>query len=316
MGRLTARAPARALAASGAGEGIARRLLDRLDPHAWWLFPLPVVAFCAFIAFFPVGYTLYLSVHHWVSTDAIRFVGFSNYWEDVVTSPAFYRAAGLTAYFTLVALGIQMALGVAIAVMIHRDFPGKGLVRTIYLFPMMATPVAVAMIWMMMYNPTSGVLNHFLEVAGLPPQLWLSDRRSVIPSLILLDTWQWTPLVVLITLAGLAALPLEPYESARIDGATAVQVFRYLTLPLLRPTLVVAALFRSIDLLKTFDIIYATTGGGPGTASQTLNLFIYQTSFRDNRFGQGAAMVTIFVALVLGVALIFGRVRRAAGDLA
>jgi multiple sugar transport system permease protein len=309
-------APPRAVTAPAVGEGAGRRLFDRLDPHAWWLFPLPVVVFCAFIALFPVGYTLYLSVHHWVSTDVVRFVGFRNYWQDVFTSPAFYRAAGLTAYFSVVALGIQMVLGVAIAVVINRDFPGKGLVRTIYLFPMMATPVAVAMIWMMMYNPTSGVLNYFLEGVGLPPQLWLSDRRSVIPSLILLDTWQWTPLVVLITLAGLAALPLEPFESALIDGATPAQVFRYVTLPLLRPTLVVAALFRSIDLLKTFDIIYSTTGGGPGTASQTLNLFIYQTSFRDNLFGQGAAMVTIFVALVLGVALIFGRFRRAAGDLA
>lgn len=288
-----------------------RGLLDRLDAQAWWLFPLPVVLFCAFIALFPLGYTFYLSFHQWVSTDTLRFLGFRNYVESVFTSPAFLHATILTFYFTFVALGIQMVVGVAIAIVINREFWGQGLVRTIYLFPMMATPVAVAMIWMMMYNPTSGVLNFLLEQVGLPAQQWLADSKTVIPSLILLDTWQWVPLIVLISLAGLAALPPEPYESAVIDGASPWQVLRFITLPLLRPTIMVAALFRSIDLLKTFDIIYSTTGGGPGRASETLNLYIYQTSFRDNLYGKGAAMVTVFLAIVLGVSLLLARFRRA-----
>ncbi|HWU37465.1 MAG TPA: sugar ABC transporter permease, partial [Candidatus Acidoferrum sp.] len=282
------------------GSGRIRNLLDRLDSQAWWLFPLPIVLFCAFIALFPLGYTLYLSFHQWVSTDTLRFLGLRNYIESVFTSPAFLHATALTFYFTFVALGIQMVVGVTIAIVINREFLGQGFVRTIYLFPMMATPVAVAMIWMMMYNPTSGVLNFLLEQVGLPPQQWLADSRTVIPSLILLDTWQWVPLIVLICLAGLAALPPEPYESAVIDGANPWQVLRFITLPLLRPTIMVAALFRSIDLLKTFDIIYSTTGGGPGRASETLNIYIYQTSFRDNLYGKGAAMVTVFMAIVLG----------------
>jgi len=291
--------------------GGVRRLLDRLDAHAWWLFPLPIILFCAFIALFPLGYTLYLSFHQWVNTDTLRFLGFRNYVDSVFRNPQFHRAAALTFYFTFIALGIQILIGVAIAIVINREFMGKGLVRTIYLFPMMATPVAVAMIWMMMYNPTSGVFNYLLEAIGLPPLQWLADSKTVIPSLILLDTWQWVPLIVLISLAGLAALPPEPYESALIDGASARQILRYITLPLLRPTIMVAAIFRSIDLLKTFDIIYATTGGGPGTASETLNIYIYQTSFRDNLYGKGAAMVTIFLALVLGVSLLLARFRRA-----
>jgi multiple sugar transport system permease protein len=291
--------------------GALRRLLDRLDAHAWWLFPLPIVLFCAFIALFPLGYTLYLSFHQWVNTETQRFLGFGNYLDSVLRNPQFHRAAALTFYFTFIALGIQMVIGVAIAIVINRDFMGKGLVRTIYLFPMMATPVAVAMIWMMMYNPTSGVFNYLLETIGLPPLQWLADSKTVIPSLVLLDTWQWVPLIVLISLAGLAALPPEPYESALIDGASGWQILRYITLPLLRPTIMVAAIFRSIDLLKTFDIIYSTTGGGPGTASETLNIYIYQTSFRDNLYGKGAAMVTIFLALVLGVSLLLARFRRA-----
>ncbi|HWT78949.1 MAG TPA: sugar ABC transporter permease, partial [Candidatus Methylomirabilis sp.] len=219
------------------GSGRIRNLLDRLDSQAWWLFPLPIVLFCAFIALFPLGYTLYLSFHQWVSTDTLRFLGLRNYIESVFTSPAFLHATALTFYFTFVALGIQMVVGVTIAIVINREFLGQGFVRTIYLFPMMATPVAVAMIWMMMYNPTSGVLNFLLEQVGLPPQQWLADSRTVIPSLILLDTWQWVPLIVLICLAGLAALPPEPYESAVIDGANPWQVLRFITLPLLRPTI-------------------------------------------------------------------------------
>jgi multiple sugar transport system permease protein len=289
-----------------------RDLLDRLDAQAWWVFPLPVVLFCAFIAIFPLGYCFYLSFHQWVSTDTLRFIGFQNYFGSVFTSPAFLHATALTFYFTVVALGIQIVVGVAIALVINREFWGQGIVRTIYLFPMMTTPVAVAMIWMMMYNPTSGVLNFLLEQIGLPPQLWLSDSRTVIPSLILLDTWQWVPLIVLISLAGLSALPVEPYESAVIDGASSWQVLRYITLPLLRPTIMVAALFRSIDLLKTFDIIYSTTGGGPGQSSETLNIYIYQASFRDNLYGRGAAMVTVFLAIVLGVSLLLAKFRRAA----
>jgi len=296
----------------GNGSGRIRGLLDRLDSQAWWLFPLPIVLFCAFIALFPLGYTLYLSFHQWVSTDTLRFLGLRKYIESVFTSPAFLHAMALTFYFTFVALGIQMLVGVTIAIVINREFLGQGFVRTIYLFPMMATPVAVAMIWMMMYNPTSGVLNFLLEQVGLPPQQWLADSRTVIPSLILLDTWQWVPLIVLICLAGLAALPPEPYESAVIDGANPWQILRFITLPLLRPTIMVAALFRSIDLLKTFDIIYPTTGGGPGRASETLNIYIYQTSFRDNLYGKGAAMVTVFMAIVLGVSLLLARFRRAA----
>lgn len=299
------------MARDGTRRGV-RALLDRLDRHAWWLFPLPVVAFFLFIAVFPFAYTLYLSLHHWVRTDVLRWVGLRNYVDAVFTSAPFFQAAGLTLYFSVVALAVQMVLGVAIALAINREFPGKGLVRTIYLFPMMATPVAVGMIWTTMYSPTAGVLNHLLELVGLPPQLWLADGRTVIPSLILLDTWQWVPLITLISLAGLAALPAEPFESALIDGASPAQVLRHVTLPLLRPTLVVAALFRTIDLFKTFDIIYPTTGGGPGTASQTLNLYIYQTAFRDSLYGRGAAMVTVFLAMTLLVSLGLARVRRAA----
>jgi multiple sugar transport system permease protein len=134
----------------------------------------------------------------------------------------------------------------------------------------------------------------------------------VIPSLVLVDTWQWTPLIMLITLAGLAALPAEQYEAARIDGANRLQTFFYITLPLLRPTIMVAVLFRVIDALKQFDIIYVMTQGGPGNASETINLYLYQQGFSYFQMGYASSLVVVFFTLVVGVSFLFIRMRRAA----
>ena len=145
----------------------------------------------------------------------------------------------------------------------HREFPFRGVLRGIFIMPMMATPVAVALVWTMMFHPQQGVLNYLLSLVGLPPSLWVYSPTLVIPSLVLVEVWHWTPLVMLIVLGGLAALPTEPYESARLDGASEWQLFRYITLPLVAPFLVVAAVIRTIDALKTFDTIYVITRRRP-----------------------------------------------------
>lgn len=134
--------------------------------------------------------------------------------------------------------------------------------------PMMATPVAIALVWTMMFHPQLGVLNYLLSFIHIGPLEWIYNQSTVIPSLVLVETWQWTPLVMLIVLGGLAAVPREPYESAEIDGANAWQKFRYLTMPMIAPFLMIAVIIRSIDAVKSFDIIYAMTQGGPGTASR------------------------------------------------
>ena len=149
------------------------------------------------------------------------------------------------------------------ALIFHREFPFRGLLRAIFIMPMMATPVAVALVWTMMFHPQLGVLNYLLSLVGLPPSLWVYSPTLVIPSLVLVEIWHWTPLVMLIVLGGLAALPTEPYESARLDGATEWQLFRYITLPLVAPFLMVAAVIRTIDALKAFDTIYVITPGRP-----------------------------------------------------
>lgn len=213
-----------------------------------------------------------------------EWIGTENY-AALLKDTRFHAALERTAYFTLGALALQVALGLGMALLFNHNFVGRGVVRTLFLLPMVATPVAMSLIWMLILNPVDGVANWILETLGLPPQLWLNSAGSVLPTLILMDTWQWSPLVMLMILAGMTALPHEPFEAAAIDGASWWQSFRFLMLPMLRPTIMVALMFRSIDCLKTFDIIYGTTQGGPGFASETLNLYIYKTGFDYFRLG-------------------------------
>ena len=154
-----------------------------------------------------------------------------------------------------------------------------------------------------MFHPQLGVLNYLLSLVGIPPQAWVFHPASVIPSLVLVETWQWTPLVMLIVLGGLAAIPAEPYESAAIDGANALQQFRYITLPMIAPFLMVAVIIRTIDALKSFDIIYAITQGGPGTASETINLYLYSVAFAYYDVGYGSAIAVVFFVLVVALSL-------------
>ena len=164
---------------------------------------------------------------------------------------------------------------------------------------MMATPVAIALVWTMMFHPQLGVLNYLLTCIGLPPSSWVYNADTVIPTLVMVETWQWTPLVMLIVLGGIASLPIDPYEAAAIDGATGWQMFRYITLPLIQPFIIVATVMRIIDALKAFDIIFVITGGGPGTASETINMLLYQTAFGYYDLGYASAMVVVFFVLIM-----------------
>jgi multiple sugar transport system permease protein len=177
---------------------------------------------------------------------------------------------------------------------------------------MVATPVAISLVWLMMYDPATGVLGFALRSVGLPAIAWTSDPRWVIPSLVLVDVWQWTPLVALICMAGLAGLPSGPYEAATIDGASRWQTFWHITMPLLRPTIVVALLFRTIDTLKNFDTIWVISGGGPAFASETLNIYVYKMAFEYLNVGYASALLVIFFAIVLGTSLFLIKLRRGA----
>jgi multiple sugar transport system permease protein len=285
-----------------------------VERHPVLVFTLPAAVVVFVLTVFPVFYTLYMSLHSWFASSLTgpEFVGLQNFQRAFAQDERFRNAIWLTLYFTALATALQLVLGVSLALLLNRPFRGKGFFRSVFLLPMVATPVAIALVWMMMYNPTLGVMNYLAGLAGLGPYKWVSDVRIVIPALAVVDTWEWTPLITLITLAGLATLPLEPYESALIDGATPSQMFWRITLPLLRPTIVVALLFRAIDCLKTFDIIYVMTAGGPGFASETLNVYTFQVGLFYFHIGYASSLLVILFALVLGVSLLLIKVRRGA----
>jgi multiple sugar transport system permease protein len=282
--------------------------------HAQWLFPAPAVLLVAVLIVYPIAYTGWMSFQEWSASSLSppRFVGAANYTKILVGDARFREAVGRTIYFTLVAVAAETLLGVAMALLFNREFWGRGLLRTLAILPMVATPTAIALVFVMMYHPTLGVANYLASVAGLAPFRWTYSSQTALYALALVDIWQWTPLIMLIALAGLASLPREPYEAARLDGASPLQAFWHITLPLLRPALVVAILFRAIDALKTFDIIFVMTQGGPANASETINILLFNQAFSYFNMGYAASMAVALFALVMGASLLLIKVRRSA----
>ncbi|TBL76660.1 sugar ABC transporter permease [Paenibacillus thalictri] len=254
---------------------------------------------------FPILYTFRISFYEWSmsATSAPKWVGLDNYIQ-LVSDKRFWSATLTTINFTLIAVALETVLGVAVALLLFREFKGKSLAKTLMLLPMVATPVAMGLVWQLIYEPTIGAANSFLKLLGIPPQEWLASPSQVIPSLVIIDVWEWTPMISLIVMAGLATLPAEPYEAADVDGVRGWQKIAYITLPLLRPTIMAAALLRLIDALKTFDIIYATTQGGPNFKSETLNIYGYVLGFQYFKLGLASALIVLFFLLVLCLTLL------------
>lgn len=275
-----------------------------LEKNLRVIFPLPAVAFVVLMMIFPVVYTIMLSFTGWnlTSADSFRFSGLRSY-TRVFEEPRFLEAIGRTFSFTFLAVAVETVLGVALALILHRKFFGKGLVKTLLLLPLVATPVAIGIVWNLFYDPNIGLLNYLLKAVGLPGGEWVYASSTVLPALALVDVWQWTPMITLIALAGLAGLSSEPYESARVDGANSTQILFRITLPMLIPTILTAMILRSVDALKTFDIIYAMTGGGPGYSSETLNIMAFKYSFEYFRMGQASVILVTLFVVVLGFSL-------------
>ena len=265
-----------------------------------YIFPLPAVLFVFLLMIFPVTYTAVISFTDWTLTSGrpMKFVGFESYLK-IIKEPRFLEAMGRTFYFTIGAVVGETILGIAIALILNREFYGKNALKLILLLPLVATPVAVGIVFNLFYDPTIGFLNYVLSSLGLPQSGWVTAQKTVLPSLMLVDIWQWTPMIALIVMAGLAGLSSEPYESAKVDGATAVQTFFHITLPMVMPTILTAVILRAVDALKTYDIIYAMTGGGPGYSSETLNILAYKFSFEYFNLGQASSILVFLFFIVL-----------------
>jgi multiple sugar transport system permease protein len=281
------------------------------DRHFKWFYTAPAVLFMVVMMAFPILYTGRLSLYEWSmsSVMAPEWIGFDNY-AELMKSGRFRNSVRVTLIYTFVSLFFQTVLGVAIALLFERNFKGKTAVKTLFLLPMVATPVAIALVWVMIYQPTFGIANHVLRSLGLTPLAWLNSPQQVLPSLIIIEVWQWTPMVALIVMAGLTTIPSDLYEAAYVDGATAWRRIRHITLPLLFPTIMVAVMFRLVDLLKQIDLIYATTQGGPNYASETLNMYGYTLGFQFFNMGLASAMIILFFILVLAMVAIVNWIKR------
>lgn len=265
------------------------------------LLTAPALLAMVLVMGFPLLYLIYMSLHRWslVGFAAPSFVGGRNF-AALLDDPRFTGSLGRTAYFTVLGMVSNIPAGLGIALLLDQRFPGRDVLRALLILPMVATPAAMGLVWVVMLDPSLGIVRWLFGVVGVAaPPLWLSDPAWVIPTLAMVDAWMWTPMVALICGAGLAALPPEPFEAARVDGASAWQRFRFITLPLLAPTLLVAAMLRVMDLLKVIDIVYVMTGGGPGHASETMNLYNYLVALSYDKIGYGSAVALVLFALVL-----------------
>lgn len=296
MAPIVGRSRAAGRAASQAQGGYSRQRI-------YLRFLLPALVVIIAVIIFPWLYTIWMSMNDWQMGMQRSFTGLGNY-RMLATDSRFLETIPRTLYFTILGVVAPVVLGVFAAEVFHQRFPLRGVLRSVYILPMMTTPVAIALVFVMMYHPQLGILNYLLSLVGIPPQLWIYDKNTVIPALVLVETWQWTPLVMLIVLGGLAALPDEPYESALIDGASRWDMFRFITLPLIMPFLMVAIIIRSIDALKSFDIIFVMTQGGPGTASETINIYLYLQAFSFFNVGHASAVVVVFFVIIVAMAII------------
>jgi multiple sugar transport system permease protein len=309
----TPAAAAAVLTAAGAAAA-SGRLGRWAHRNARWLFPAPAVLLVAVIIAYPVFYTVWMSLQDWFASSLTppKLVGLANYRKILFGDPRFQVAVVRTLYFTTLVIAGETVAGVSMALLFNREFWGRGLLRTLAILPTVATPVAIGLVFVMMYHPTLGVANYLLSVLHLPPFKWTYSSGTALYAIALVDIWQWTPLIMLIALAGLASLPREPYEAAHIDGATALQAFWHITLPLLRPAIVVAILFRAIDAIKTFDIIFIMTQGGPANSTETINILLFNQAFSYFNMGYASSMAVALFAVVMGASLILIKLRRTA----
>jgi multiple sugar transport system permease protein len=247
-----------------------------------------------------------------LSNPKKTWVGFAHY-VNVITDPAFLQVAlPNTFLFMFASVTGALVIGLALAVLLNRRFRGQKLVQTVLLLPLMVAPVIAAIMVRWMFNDQFGIVNVILETIGLEGQPWMAQRWSAFGVILFTDIWLWTPWFTLLLLAGLQSLPKEPFEAAAIDGTTPLRVFRYLTLPMLRPVIVVCVVIRSIDAFRTFDIVWTLTGGGPARSTELFSLYAYVDAFLKLDFGRGSAAAIIggLIILVVGVALyrVVGRV--------
>ncbi|MGZ9163722.1 MAG: carbohydrate ABC transporter permease [Anaerolineales bacterium] len=284
-------------------------MLRKFEP-AFYIAPAFIVLIVVLL--YPLGYALWLSFHQWTLRtfkQGIPFIGFENY-AELFSNPDFLNSIKTTITFVILAISFEFILGMALALVLNQELKGKGLFRSLILLPMMCTNVVIGLMWRLLLNYQYGLVNYYLGQMGFLPVEWLSSPKVAMASVVLVDVWNTTSFVALMLLAGLQSLPEEPYEAAKIDGASAIQIFFFLTLPLLKPIILVTLLWRFIDTFRIFDVIYLLTAGGPARVTETVSIYIYRYGFQSFNLGVSAAASFIMLLIMLGIAGMLARAIR------
>ena len=274
-------------------------------------FVMPAVIVLALVTVLPL---LYLVVTSFTPLDLTnpasrRWTGLTNY-RQLAADGRFWNSVWVQAQLSFWTVALQMVIGFAIALLLNGRMRFLELVRAIFIVPMVLPPVVVALIWKILFTPDISILDWSLGLLGLPQPAWLADPKLALWAVIVADVWEWFPFVMLMLLAALQMLPSDPLEAARLDGASRWQVFRYVTVPLLKPAIVVATLFRLIDSVKAFPHIFIMTGGGPGTTTEVTNFYAYLQGFSYTYVGYSSAIIVVMLLATFGMSL---GVLRAAG---
>ena len=266
----------------------------------------PVIVLLIGLTVFPFIYTVANSFtdYYYLAAESKQFVGLSNYMK-VLNDDLFQRAVWNTVKFMLLAVSIETALGLGMALLVESMKRGLRLLRVTLLLPSLLPPVTVALVWQMMLSNHNGIINHLLAILGMGPFNFLMDIGLAFPAILLIDIWQWTPFAFLLLYAALQAIPGSQYEAARVDGASGWRVFAHITLPHLWPGLLLVVLLRTIDTFRLFDKVNILTGGGPANSTTTVTQYIYRHGVYNLQFGYSAAASIIMVLLVLAFSIVY-----------
>lgn len=264
------------------------------------VFVIPTVAFLIIFNVFPLLYSLGFSFTDFKasSKDPINFVGLKNY-ADILADPVIWRNFSTTLWYVIVSVTGQFVVGFGVALLLNRPIPGKGLLTTLLMLPMMLSPVVVGLFWKLIYDPSWGILNYAL---GLGKLAWLTDERLVLYAIAITDIWMWSPFVMLLSLAGLSAVPKHLYEAATIDRASRLYTFFRITLPLVAPILMIAVIFRTMEAFKTFDIAFIMSSQ---PAAELISSRLYKMAFQQWQTGPASALAYIVLIMVLCITNIY-----------
>ena len=285
--------------------------INSRDRAFGWLISAPGLAALFAVILFPVVWAFWTSLHEYtlIAPNFDTFTGVTNY-TTAIGDAEFRHSMWLTLFFVAAVVALEFLIGFAVALMLNQVERFKPVYYAILLCPLLMNPVIVGLIWRMFLHPQLGIVNYLLSLLGIPAVDWLGSTSVAIWTIVLVDIWHQVSFMIVLLLAGLAALPREPYEAARVDGASALDCFRHITLPLMRPVIIVTLLIRAIFAVKTYDLIYIMTRGGPGVSTDFVSYFIYRTAFVSLNIGEASAMSLVLLAVILALSAYLYRYMR------